>query len=134
MASRSSSLNLSSEASVVDVNLAATSTAPPTAYLRALPLYGVILCTEHRSCYTENLRRHLTKRHAVKPRLWKEIETWINTQNIAATVSQPPDYTLLIPGLAHKKGFVCASIDCHYRTASEQNIQRHSSKEHAIHS
>ena len=118
---------------MVDVNLAATLTAPPVAYLRALPLYGVILCTEHRSCYTvQNLRRHLTEKHAVKPRLWKEIETWIDTQNIAAAVSQPVDYIPLIPRLAHVKGFVCASIDCHYRTASEQNIQRHCSKQHAI--
>ena len=135
MASRSSSPILSAAASVVDVHSAATSTAPLAAYLRALPCYGVILCTEHRSCYTiQNLKRHLIEKHAVKPGLWKDIQTWIETQNIAATVSQPADYTPFIPGLAHEKGFVCTSIVCRYRTASEQKIQRHCSKEHAINS
>ena len=134
MASRSSSPSFSSAASVVGVQLRAPiSQTAPAAYLRALPSYGVVLCTEHRTCYTvKNVRRHLSEKHAVKTKLWKDIETWLRTQDIVNAVSNPPDHSPFIAGLTHENGYVCNTGDCTYRTTSEEIIQRHVSKEHGI--
>jgi hypothetical protein len=107
----------------------------PAAYLRALPSYGVLLCTEHQNCFTvKNIRRHLSEKHAVKVKLWKDIQTWIETQDIADAVSHPSDYSPFIPGLSHESGYVCNTGGCTYRITSEEIIQRHASKEHGINS
>ena len=74
---------------------------PPVHWLRALPEHGVILCTEHQTCYTpgKNLRLHTLRQHAVKGERTKEIDRWVEAQNVAAQVTCPPDYSPFIPGL-----------------------------------
>lgn len=62
----------------------------------------------------------------------KKIQVWINAQEIADVVSCPPDHSPFIPGLAHKEGFVCNAVTCNSRTASQEVIERHCSKEHSI--
>ena len=47
-------------------------------------------------------------------------------------MSCPPDHSPFIPGLAHKEGFVCNAVTCNSRTASQEVIERHCSKEHSI--
>jgi hypothetical protein len=106
---------------------------PPVTYLQALPSYGVLLCTEHQTCYTsQNLREHLKRKHAVRDKQAKEIKAWIEGQNIAEIPSQPPDYRLFIPGLAHCQGFVCNTVTCAHRVGSREKIERHCSKEHGV--
>ena len=80
----------------------------------------------------KNVRRHLSEKHAVKTKLWKDIETWLRTQDIVNAVSNPPDHSPFIAGLTHENGYVCNTGDCTYRTTSEEIIQRHASKEHGI--
>ena len=136
MASAHTTSSLSSMDSVIDAQRGSstqTVSAPPVRYLRALSQYGVILCTEHQHCYTlKNLREHLLRKHAVKAKLWEEIQAWIATQNITDMVSRPPDYGPLISGLAHEEGFVCNVINCNYRTTSKEIFERHYSKQHGI--
>ena len=50
---------------------------PPVQWLRPLSEYGVILCTEHQTCYTpgSNLREHLLRKYAVKGERAKEVES-----------------------------------------------------------
>ena len=81
-----------------------------------------------------NLSRHLGGKHGVKAKRTREIEAWIGTQNVADTISRPADHSPLIPRLGHEEGFACTSKCCQYRTASEQKIERHCSKEHGIQS
>ena len=81
-----------------------------------------------------NLSRHLGEKHGVKAKRAKEILAWIATQNVADTISRPADHSPLISGLMHEEGFACTSKRCQYRTASEQKIERHCSKEHGIQS
>ena len=117
-----------------DENPVAPSPIPPVPWLRPLSAYGVMLCTEHQSCYTPgtNLREHLKRKHSVSVERAKEIITWLATQNLSATVIQPPDHTLFIPGLQFREGWVCATGSCRVRFASKDKIQRHCSKEHQV--
>ena len=80
----------------------------------------------------KNIRRHLSEKHAVKAKLWKNIQTWIKTQDITDAVSYPSDYSLFIPGLSHEIRYVYNTGGCTYRITSEEIIQRHISKEHGF--
>lgn len=103
-------------------------------WLRPLPVYGVILCTQHRTCYTpgSNLRAHLFRKHAVKGQRAKEVEEWVTAQNIAAEVTFPPDESPFIHGLQFYEGWVCTVESCTDRSRSKERLQRHCSKVHGI--
>jgi len=107
----------------------------PVTWLRALPQYGVVLCTEHQTCFTpgQNLRLHTLRKHALKGKLTKDVERWVHSQNIATTVTQPPDHSPFIHGLQFYEGFSCVVTKlCRYLSTSEEVIQRHCSKEHHV--
>lgn len=92
---------------------------PPVRYLRALPQYGVLLYTEHQTYYTpQNIREHLLRKHAIKGKLAKEIQVWIKSQEIIEVELCPLDYSLFIPGLAHKEGFIYNAVTYNSRTIS----------------
>jgi hypothetical protein len=133
MATNPSSPNFSTPELERGSSMSETAQARPAGYLRALPQYGVILCTEHQCCYTlQSLSEHLKRSHSVKGKQAKQIKSWAAEQNIATEVTTPPDYSPFIHGLQHEEGFVCNAVTCHYRVASEQKIQRHCSKEYGV--
>jgi hypothetical protein len=121
-------------APTTDENPPRLTTTPPVQWLRPLAQYGVILCAEYQSCYTpgSNLREHLLRKHAVKGKRTKEIESWVAAQNIAVQVTHPPDNSPFIHGLQFRDGWLCEATSCLHRCASRQNIERHCSKEHGV--
>jgi hypothetical protein len=74
---------------------------PTFRWLRPLSEHGVILCTEHQTCYTpgSSLREHLLRKHSVKGQRAKEVENWVAAQKIAKIVTIPSDYSPFIHGL-----------------------------------
>lgn len=108
---------------------------PPVRWLQSLTTYGVILCTEHQTCYTpgKNLKEHLKRKHSITRERAKSIEEWVAAQNVAIEVTNPPDNSPLIHGLQFFEGYVCTATDaCKYRVASQEKIQRHCSREHGV--
>ena len=108
---------------------------PPVRWLRPLKEYGVILYTEHQTCYTpgSNLREYLKRQHNTKSLLAKEITSWVALQNLVAEITLPVDNSLLIHSLKHHIGFLCTATESyHFRVASEDKMQWHCSKQHNV--
>jgi hypothetical protein len=107
---------------------------PLVRWLQPLPECGVVLCTEHQTCYTSgsNLPEHLLRKHSVKGGQAKEIASWVATQNIAAQVTSPPDNSPFIYGLRFYEGWLCTAESCLYRSTSKQMLQRHCGKEYGV--
>ncbi len=112
-----------------------TDSTPPITWLKSLPECGVLLCTEHQTCYIPgaNLREHLLRKHFVKGEVAKEIQSWVVTQNVTAAVRFPADNSAFIHGLQFHNDFLCTATEsCSFRIASKEIIGRHCSKEHGV--
>ena len=129
--SLSRSPKLSSSATLVNAQLVLSLVA----YLIPYPEFGVLLCSEHRCCYTtRNYQEHLLRQHGVKGPLKKKIESWVKAQNIPDQVRQPSHYRPPLPGLSILSGWKCNVGDCIELSQSEEILQRHYSAKHHLRS
>ena len=104
-------------------------------YWKALPKAGVLICTEHRCCYTtSNYRRHLRERHGVKGTLLCAVNDWVTQQNLAEKVTLPLHHGPPIPGLQLSPGWACSVCDYSFSSKSGERVHRHCSKKHQLNS
>jgi hypothetical protein len=129
--SRTSSPSFSSSASVVDAQLE----SPPVTYLQAYSEFGVLLCSEHRCCYTPfNYSEHLQRAHGLKGLLKKKVDEWVKSQNISDQVLRPSHYRARLPDLQILSGWKCNVGECMETSQSEEVLQRHGSSKHQLRS
>jgi hypothetical protein len=94
---------------------------------RVLSDLGVLLCTTHHGCYTqENYKRHLLEEHRFKGEILKRCCSAIDAANLKPSrreVIQPPHGHDHVEGLRVIDGFECSG--CEFASPSKNVIKEH---------
>lgn len=105
----------------------------PSRVFRVLPELNLLLCIEHKVCFTtQQYQRHLVSTHRIKGDAKRAICEWVEKYQLQSDYLVPENYGPPIDGLQIVPGYHCLADGCDFLTVSVHLIKQHASREHSI--